>query len=471
MTLARDLAWQSLDLVYRSSVSHQFARYAINLYYELLPAEVVHQAKRSLLDALGCAIGAYHAPGRAVCESFAEETGGPGEATVFCSGRRTSALNATLVNSFLVRFLDYNDFGGGGHNSDSIPGIIAVGEREKSTGRDLLTSIVISYELGSRAAPSSSWSKLMARGWTTDTRGGLSMPPALGRLMKLSEEQIANAIGICASHSLPLNILDANREEYVMAKNLRFGWVVYDAIISCLLARRGFTGPPRIVEGDAGFNQVIYRGEMNIERMVDFSGWHILQTRHKSLCANGTTQGHIYATLAIVKENDLRPEDIAAVRIRCGHREAHHTTASPMKKYPRNAETADHSAFYANAAAIVERAFGPDSFDPAKFTDPVVLDLIEKITVETDPSMPEHGYEGISEITTKDGRRFQKHVATPHGLGNDPLTDEELMEKFREMALRHMGERQIGQIFDKVWNMEKVTDIGDLTKLMVFPSR
>jgi len=471
MTLTRDLAWQNLDLIYRSSISHQFARYAIDLNYDLLPAEVVHQAKRSLLDALGCAIGAYHAPGRIICEAFAEEAGGPEEATVFCSGMRTSALSAALVNSFLVRFLDYNDFGGGGHNSDSIPGIIAVCEREAATGRDLLTAIVISYELGSRAAPSSSWPSLMARGWTTDTRGGLSMPPALGKIMGLTAEQIANAIGICASHSLPLNILDANREEYVMAKNLRFGWVVYDAIISCLLARRGFTGPPRIVEGDAGFNQVIYNGEMDMERMVDFSGWRILQTRHKSLCANGTTQGHVYATLAIVRENDLKPEDIASVHIRCGFREAHHTTAFPMKKYPRNAETADHSAFYANAIAIKERDFGPDAFDPEKFTDPVVLELIEKITVETDPALPEHSYEGFAEITTKDGRRFQRHVATPHGLGNDPLSDDELAAKFQKMAVKYMGAKQIQQIFDTVWNMEKITVVGELTKLMIFPSR
>jgi len=471
MTFARDLVWQNLDLAYRASIAYQFARYALRVNYKLLPQDVVHQAKRCLLDALGCAIGAYDAPGRPICEAVIQELGGPEEATVFGSGLRTSAPNATLVNSFLVRFLDYNDLGGGEHNSDAISSILAVSEREKADGRDFLTSLVISYELGARVAESITimGASLEDKGWTYDIRGGLNMPPALGKLMGLNEDQIANAIGICASRSLPLGILDAHREENSMTKNLRFGFVAYDAILSCMLAKKGFTGPVRVVEGDSGLLKVIMEGDMDFECLGDFSGWRILQTRHKCLCANATSHGHIFATLSIVKEHDLKPEDIAAVRIKAGLREWCHTTI-PAKKYPRNAETADHSACYANAIAIKERAFGPESIEPEKFTDPVVLDLIERITVELDPSMPEQDCQGISEITTKDGRWFQKRVDTPHGFGDDPLTDEELEDKFKQMAVKYMGEQQIQEIFDAVWNIENLSDISELTALMVFQS-
>lgn len=473
MTLQRDLAWQNLELVYKASVARQFARYALGLNYEMFPKEVVHQAKRCLLDALGCAIGAYDAPGRPICEALVKELGGPEEATVFGSGLHTSAPNATLVNSFMVRYLDYNDLGGGGHNSDSISGILAVSEREKISGRDFLTSLVISYELGVRVVESSAegYGGFEDKGWTTDIRGGLTMPAALGKLMGLNEEQIANAIGACACYSLPLGILDSNREENVMSKNLRFGFVAYNAILACMLAKKGFTGPMRIVEGDKGIRQIIMQGDLDLERMTDFSGWRILNTRFKTLCANATTQGHIMATLAIVKENDLKPEDIAAVHIKTSLREARHTT-TPSKKYPRNGENADHSAFYGNALAIKERAFGPESFKPEKFTDPVVLELIEKITVEADPSMPIRSAQGISEIITKDGRRFQKRVDIPHGFGpDDPLTDEELETKFREMAIKYMSEEQIKKIFDTIWNVESLDNMSKLIELMVFPSR
>jgi 2-methylcitrate dehydratase PrpD len=97
-----------------------------------------------------------------------------------------------------------------------------------------------------------------------------------------------------------------------------------------------------------------------------------------------------------------------------------------------------------------------------------VLDLIDKIIVEGDPDLPEHGFAGISEITTKDGRWFQKRVDTPHGMGDDPLTDGELEDKFREMAMKYMGEERIQKIFDTVWNLESLEDISKLTRLMVF---
>ncbi|MFC2066423.1 MmgE/PrpD family protein [Chloroflexota bacterium] len=467
MTLQRDLAWQNLNLQYRASVAHQYARYALGVNYEMLPQEVVHESKRCVLDALGCAIGAYKAPGLPMVEELVQELGGPEEATIFGSGRRTSAPNVTLVNSFLVRFLDYNDIGGGGHNSDALSSILAVSEREKTAPRDFLTSLVISYELGARFAEAITGSSLEEKGWTCDIRGGLNMPPALGKLMGLNEEQVANAIGICTSGCLPIKILDAGREGNVMNKNLRFGWVTYNAILSCMLAKKGFTGPVRIVEGDAGLREVVFQGEIDLEHLVDFSGWRILKTMYKYLCTNASTHGHIYATLAIVKEHDLKPEDIKTVRILASHREANHTT-TPAKKYPINAESADHSAFYGNAIAIKERHFGPKSFAPEKFTDPVVLDLIEKITVEVDPSFPRAARGGASEITTKDGRKFYKRIDTPHGFDDDPLTDRELEEKFTEMAEEYMTEKHIKQIFDTVWNLEKLNDISKLTKLMIF---
>ncbi len=82
--------------------------------------------------------------------------------------------------------------------------------------------------------------------------------------------------------------------------------------------------------------------------------------------------------------------------------------------------------------------------------------------------MPAHGYQGISEITTKDGHRFQKRVDVPHGFGDDPLTDQELEEKFSEMASRYMKEKHIQKIFDTVWNVEEIDDVSRLTRLMVF---
>jgi len=470
MTFQRDLAWQYIRSTYEASIAYQCARYALALDYEALPQDVVHHAKRCVLDALGCAIGAYEAPGRVMCEALAKQVGGTPEATVFCSGLRTSVLNAALVNAFLVRFLDYSDSGGGGHNSDALASILAVAEREKAGGKALLTALTVSYEIGARFRRSTEVrisNSLEEKGWTTDIRGGLNQPPALGKLLGLNVEQIANAIGICMSHALPLLILDCDREENSMAKNLRFGWVAHDAIIACLLAREGFTGPVRVIESETGIRNVIAGGEMDLEHLIDFSGWRIRDVKFKAMPANFTTHGHVLATLGIVKEHDLKPEDIAAVRITASMHEAKHTT-TPAKKYPRNAESADHSAFYANALAIKERAFGPSSIEPHKFTDPVVLDLIERITITGDPAMGR--YQGASEILTRDGRRFKNRVDAIPGMPENPMSDPQLEAKFTDMASRHMDDNQIRRLIDRCWNLEQVDDVGELLSLMIFPA-
>lgn len=467
MTFHRDLVWKQIELENRASVAYHAARYALALDYPMLPEDVLHQAKRCLLDALGCAIGGYESPGAAMCERTVMQVGGPEEATVFGSGLRTTALNASLVNGFLVRFLDFNDVvtKRGAHGSDALASILAVSERENAGGKDLLTALVISYELGLRFNDSYA-EPIGEKGWAIDIAAGFQQPPALGKLMGLDEDQIANAIGICMSHALPLGILDSDRDELVMAKNLRFAWTAHDALLACMLAQQGFTGPVRVIESDKGIRGTIARGGMDLDRLLDLSGWRILDVRFKSLAAHATGHGHMSATLGIVKEQNLRPEDIAAVRLRTPLRTSVHTV-TPARKFPRNAESADHSAFYATALLIKERAFGAASIEEHKLADPVVLDLIGKTTLEADPGLT--GHQGISEITTKDGRRFQKRVDTPHGFGDDPLTDSELEEKFRGMASKRMSEKQIKSIFDACWNVEKLADVGTLTQLMVFP--
>ena len=466
-SLQRDIAWRRQTQIEQASIAYSYAHYALGLTYEMMPADVVHQAKRALLDTLGCAIGAYQSPGRPMCEEVAKELGGVAESTTFGTGIRTSAANATLVNCFMVRFLDFNDMGGGSHNSDAIPGVLAIGEREKSNGKDVLTSIVITYELGSRfSAGAKKWYD-----WFADTRATVTMPCALGKLLKMTPEQIANAIGFAASGNAVLHIQDTALEDKTMRKNLRFGWAACSAITALLLARKGFTAPVRVIEGEKGVNEVMFDGKMDIEKMLDFSGWRIRSTRFKYLASNMSLQGGLGAVLSIVKEHDVKAADVAAVRLKLAPSDVSRAT-TPVK-YPRNAETADHSIFYLTAFAIKNRTCGAESIEPHNFTDPVILDLIEKIAVDIDYKLPAgaHNTDAVVDITLKNGKKLTKHVVTPHGFEDDPLSDKELEDKFRTMASKYMSEDQIAKIFKTVWELEKLGDIGELMKLMVFKPR
>ena len=474
MSFQRELTWAQIEAEYASSVSHQLARYARRIKFSELPDNVVHQAKRCLLDAIGCAIGAYDSPGRPICESVIEEMGGKPEATVIGSGLKTSAMNAALINSFMVRYLDFSDVGGGGHNSDAIAALLAVAEARGNSGQEFLTALVLSYEIGgnfiealSPDGPLDGYRDLASRGWCTDIRAGLNVPPALGLLMNLEEEQIANAIGATLCHGLPMNLLDANDEEFVMSKNLRFGWVAYNAILACKLAEKGFTGPRRVVEGEYGFNQTIMLNKMDPAKLCEFGHWRILDTSFKPLCTNFTTQAHVQATIKLVKEHDLKPDDIKSVKILACRREVEHTTYG-AKKYPRNGESADHSAHFGNAVAIVDRDFGPDSFKPEKFTDPIILSLIEQIDVEIDPGEPHLSLAGTSIITTNDGRELSMRLESPKGFLDDPLSDDELLEKFEGMAKRRMSDTQCDALTELIWSADQLPNVRELMNLLKF---
>lgn len=303
------------------------------------------------------------------------------------------------------------------------------------------------------------------------------MPPALGPLLGLDEGEIANAVGICASRNAPLKILDADEEELTATKNLRFGSVASDAIRCCILAANGFTGPVRVIEGDQGIIEGLFDGQAETDPMVDFAGWRILETDYKTISANSTSHGHILATQRIVAEHDLDPEDVESVEIRASAREVRHTTAV-SRKYPRNAETANHSAHFANAIVLRDGEFGPEAFDEDNYTDPVVLDLIEKISVAVDPDLPTRSLRGTSTVTA-DGETYTETVTSPPGYGTrlaggnvdeadvERLSDEDLERKFRGMATKQMDDEQVDELIETVWNVESLDDVGDLARLMV----
>ena len=294
------------------------------------------------------------------------------------------------------------------------------------------------------------------------------MPAVAGKILGLNADQIENAVGISGCHGMVLGILDSATEEYSMTKNMRFPLTARDGILAALLAQKGFTGPTRVMEGENGFIDSVMDGDLDVEKLTDFGGrFRILDTEVKAWAACGTIQGHLNATLNLVMEHDIKPEDVAQVRIWAGTRSVQHT-GDPVKRYPRNKETADHSAYYVTAVAIWERELGPDQYSPEKYDDPAIKELIDKITLEIDTDLDRFGRAGITEITTKQGARYSCRVDYPKGHPYNPMTDEDIRDKFFSLATQFMGEEQIKQIIDTIYALEELDDIGHLMELLVF---
>jgi 2-methylcitrate dehydratase len=459
-----------------TTVARKFAEYGLGLNFKDLPQEVVKQVKRLLLDTLGCAIGGYTSKASTIIRSVLPEIGGPPESTVIGSGGETSCLNATLANGAMVRYLDFNDLYlahapvlSGSHPSEIIPSILAIGERQHSAGEQVVEAIVAGYELSARYDEGNAVSvNFESRGWNMDLRAGFIVPVVAGKLMGLNAEQIENAIGTAGSLNMVLGILDASKEEYTMAKNLRFPLTAYDAILATLLAKRGFTGPKRVFEGSRGYVESVMHGEFNYDKCTDFKGFKIMETLQKSFTADYSTHGHITATLRLVNKYDIKPEDVARIRVWATSRDVEHT-GQPEKRYPKNKETADHSSYYLTAIAIMDRAVGPAQFTTEKYEDPRVRELNDKIvSFEADTDIDRFFAAGITEITTKQGKTYKERADYPKGDTRDPMTDEELENKFRGMASVFMNETQVKETITAVNNVDKVKNIGDLMRLLVF---
>ncbi len=461
------------------TIAEQLASEAKELTFRELPPEVVHQAKRLMLDTLGVGFGGYLSEPSQIIQSLIKEMNGPAESTVFGSGLKTSCLYATLANGVMVRYLDYMDMACltkeasdvVGHPSESIPPILAVGEGQHSTGQEVITAIVLAYELLNRFSDAMGGAVTISRlGWKHEIRTPYIMALIVGRLLGISEEKMANALAIAGCFTVALGILDTGKEELTMARNLRSPYGAYSGILGALLAQKGFKGPLNVFEGHHGFAEVVARGKIDLGKLTQRrKDWSILNIWIKNFAAEGRLHGHLEATLALVKEHNIRPEDVAEVRIKITSRAYENTGDPDTHKYPNNVETAGHSPYYTTAIVILYRAVGPDQFSDENLRDPKVRELIDKVFIEPDPKLGEFSASGIVEVTTKKGEKYSCQVLRPKGHPMNPMSDADVEEKFRSMAGKFMDGKQMSQLIDTIYNLERLDDIGELLKLLVVP--
>ena len=458
------------------SVSRKLIDYSLNLKYEDLPAEVVHMAKQVLIDAIGNAFGGFGSDASEIMRKVVNTLKMSGEATIIGSGEKVSPHYAAWINGVMIRYLDFNDCyirrtgtsRGGGHPSDLISAVLALGEQAHVDGRELITSIVLGYELSARLATAVQKLPPESRGWNSDYRANYMVPILAGRIMGLTPEQIQNAVGIAGSRDLILNILDATGEEYTMAKNMRFSYASHNSILFAMLAKEGFTGPERVFEGDSGLIQTVFGGDYDLDDLLGSEDmFRIMDTGFKSIPADRSIQGHVLATLTLAREHDLKPEDVASVLVQAGARAVTHTT-DPSKKYPTNAESADHSSFWLTACAIAKHDVGPRQFNDENYYDPVIKALIERTEIKIDNSFDAGIFGGSSTITTVDGKTYTCRIDDPKGNVENRMTDEEITAKYADMASLHLPEERVAAIAKMVYDVENLADIGDLMKLLVF---
>jgi 2-methylcitrate dehydratase len=419
------------------NVTLTIAEWAASVNYEDLPTEVVTEAKRFLMDSMGCALGGAQQHDVHIAREVLGECAGSGDATVLVTGERWDPVSASLLNALMIRVMDYNDIywkQDPSHPSDIIPAAMAAAERAGRSGRDLLVGIALAYEFEQRLCEVS-FPGVREIGWHHATLTAAASPIAAGRMLGLSAEQMQHAIGISASRHCTTGSVTAGK--LTMMKNTVDPMATQSGVIAALLAEKGYTGPEHVLDGKEGFSHV-FDTEWKFAILTDGLGetWRILQCGMKFFPTEALTHAPISATLDLIIENDLAPEEVESVTIYSLARAAD-ILADPSKYDPRSKETADHSLPYVIAAAVAERQVTPLQFTDEKIMDPTIRAQLNKVKVIADPEIeavfPELQRVRVV-IRTTNGREVEKQLDYPKGDPRNPLTNEEISGKFKALA-------------------------------------
>jgi 2-methylcitrate dehydratase len=449
-----------------STITAKIAQWAARLQFDDLSSDAIYQGKRFLLDSLACALGGYRQHDVHIALQVLDEIAGAGRATVIGAGRKVDAVSASLANALMVRVMDYNDIywkQDPSHPSDIIPAALACCERAGSNGKELLVAIALGHEFEMRFCESA-FPGIRERGWHHATLTAFVSPIVAGRALHLGAEQIQHAIGISASRHATLGAVTAGK--LTMMKNTVDPMATQSGVLAALMAEKGYTGPEHVVEGKEGLTHCL-GPEWKLNLLTDGLGesWRITQCGMKFFPTEALTHAPISAVLDLVKANDLKPEQVTKIRIHSLARAAD-ILSDPSKYDPRTKETADHSLPYVIAAALVDRQVTPAQFTMRKIMDPLIRAQLKKVEVVADPEI-EKVFPALQRVVvtiqTSDGRDFKKQLDYPKGDPRNPLTDQEVEEKYAALAEGVLSKAAQKKLKDAIWNLEK---LGSVSKLM-----
>ncbi len=450
------------------SISRKIAEFAVGLRYEDLPAEVVTEAKRYIYDSIGCAFGGSKTRDVSILYDVYSTMGGNQEASILAHNKKLPAVNATLINSLMVRALDFNDIywkDDPSHPSDIIPAAIAAAEANGKSMKDVITAVVLAYEFEQRlcefAKPG-----FRERKWHHATITQLVSPIAAGKVLDLSVDEMVNAIGISGCHNHTIGCPTAGK--LTMMKNTVDPMAVQSGIFAALLAKKGYSGTEAIFEGKEGVMDV-FGGNWDVDALFNGLGskFKILECSMKAFPTEALTHTHITATIKLVSENNILPEEIESVTVTTIAR-ACDILFDPHKYRPESRETADHSLPYCVAAAIVDRKITTQTFSEEKMRDEKIWQVIDKIkgeaSLEFEKMFPAKQPSRVT-IRTTGGKVFSNYIEYPKGDPREPMTMNDLDNKFQALTAGLLNAEQQKSIKDTVFGCDTLSATEFMNKI------
>ncbi len=451
-----------------TSVARRFARFVVGLEPTAIPPRVVERTALLVLDTLGsCLASSTMDFGAAVIET-AERLGGAPESTLAGRGTKVAAANAVLANATLAHGLDFDDT-----REDAIvhtgcvavPTALAVAEAERASGGAALAAVVAGVEVMCRiglAAPGAFHARHFH---PTALAGGFAAAAVAGKLLRLTEDELVRAFGICGSQA-------GGIIEYLTdgawTKRLHPGWAAHAGVVAALLARAGFTGPEHVFEGDHGFYQA-FAGGIDHARLAALLAslgreWEVERLTFKPYPCGSIAHPYMDCALRLRERHGV--EAAAIGEVRCA------TAAGPVprlweplaaKRRPPNGYAAKFSLPYLVAVILVKGEAGLAQFTDEAVADDAVLQVAAKVGYELDPTIDyPRQFVGRVTVVLRDGRVVEERQDHPRGGPDAPLTAGELVAKFRSNAAHCLPPPRIERVIREVEAMASRPDLAGL---------
>lgn len=427
--------------------------FTLNLNFKDLPADVVDKAKQHLLDSMGCMTGGLKDEGVSVTHKVLE----PYMATPW---------DYAYMATHAIRALDWNDTYLSlepAHPSDNIGALLAVAGEEKTSGKDFITAMVIAYEIQCRFCDAAS---LRARGWDHTYYVQIASALACGKLLGLTKEQMRHAVSL-AMRKVPLRQVRAG--QLSMAKGNAAAEAVREAVWAVYEAAFGATGPSAIIQGEFGMVFQV-TGALRLEAFEGFGkNFKLPATYIKLYPVEYHAQAVVELALRLRRSGYIKnPDDIEALYIH-SYEQALGIIGGKEKRRPETKESADHSIYYILAVALLDREMTLAQYESSRFSDPKVLELIDKIGdiavfPRFDEAYKRHEFPVEISVKLKNDSRFPTYKARgiPKGHPRNPMIDKEIEKKFRLLCEDTIQPEEQEEIIKAIKNIEGEIDAGKL---------
>jgi 2-methylcitrate dehydratase PrpD len=436
------------------------ARFVVQHDASELPRAVRHEAARSILNWLGCALGASrHETVESALAALAPFSG-PHEATVLGRSDRLDIMLAALVNGISSHTFDFDDthLKTVIHPSGPVASaILALAERQAVSGEAFLHAFVLGTEVECRIG-NSVYPEHYDVGWhITGTVGVFGAAAAAGKLLGLSEQQMMWALGIAATQASGV------REMFgTMCKPFHPGNAARNGLLAALLAQRDFTSSDQGIEAKRGFANVLstrFRPEEITGRLGET--WELSLNTYKPFACGIVIHPIIDACIQLRAKHGFAIDEIETVEARV------HPLVLELtgKKTPQLGLEGKFSVYHSAAVALIHGAAGEAEYSDANVRDPQVVALRDRVNAQVDSSL--HEDQTRVTIWLKDGRTVDTFVEHAIGSVDRPMSDADLETKFRGLASAVLAKPQIERLIALCWGIAKLGNAAELASATV----